>query len=166
MAYSSINKTDVETVEKEEEGYDPGRLYQSQHVTHTITSEDWQVKVYTKYVSYHFDKVNIDENRLYAVLAIMSFVLIAINIIQVLLLPHITNWLWIVLFPGVVFLFFIIWAAVIALSNRGAFYTPAADPSAGMKNAWWHFCSLFSVKVPPVRDEDISKRDCQSCIIL
>lgn len=91
----------------------------------------------------------------------MSIVLVGINILQVCLLPWMSNLYWVLLFPLVVFLIFMIWAVLIVVLNFPAFCTRDANAAAGLANAGWHLKSLLSLRVDPARDD--IRGDGKSC---
>lgn len=94
----------------------------------------------------------------------MSLVLVGINILQVALLPYMANLYWVVLFPLLVFLCFMIWASSIVVLNFPAFSTRDADAAAGLANAGWHLKSLLSLRVDPRRRTERERGDGKSCM--
>jgi hypothetical protein len=91
----------------------------------------------------------------------MSITLVGINVLQVALLPYMSNLKWVLLFPLVVFTGFMIWAVLIVVLNFPAFSTRDADAAKGLSNAGGHLKSLLSLRVEPKRDESIG--DGRSC---
>lgn len=98
-------------------------------------------------------------HRLYGIITIMTMILFALNIVQVCLLPVISNLYWIILCPGIIFIIFTAWAWIFIASNQSLFRSDLGSLAEGGRRAGQRLGALFLLKGRSERSNEYGEAD-------